>query len=100
MLDREGRARLTVAGRVLAPFSRAGYCPLMSKEAPPADARVVPASIGTTSLRPADPADLMQALAFALRYRGRKRVDSAGEIMAQITTERLVDTCRLPDLWS
>jgi hypothetical protein len=46
------------------------------------------------SLYPADPADVMQALAFALRYRGRKRVDTAGEAMARITAERLVEHLR------
>ncbi len=43
------------------------------------------------SLRPADPAEVMQALAVALRYRGRKRVDTAAEAMARITAERLVE---------
>ena len=34
---------------------------------------------------------MRQALAFALRYRGRKRTDSASEAMAEITAERLVE---------
>ncbi len=40
---------------------------------------------------PAEPEDVRQALAFALRYRGRKRTDSASEAMAEITAERLVE---------
>jgi hypothetical protein len=39
----------------------------------------VPASIATAPLRPADPADLTQALAFAARYRGRKRVETGAD---------------------
>ncbi len=35
-------------------------------------------------LAPADPEDLVGALAFALRYSGRKRVHNADEIMAEI----------------
>ena len=42
-------------------------------------------------LTPADPADLAGALAFALRYQGRKRVHNADEIMAEIVAARLVD---------
>lgn len=45
-------------------------------------------------LRPAEPEDVTQALAFALRYRGRKRVDTAGEAMARITAERVVEHLR------
>src|SRR5208283_546197 len=41
-------------------------------------------------LTPADPADLAAALAFALRYQGRKRVHNADEIMAEIVAARLV----------
>ncbi len=37
------------------------------------------------------PADLAAALAFALRYQGRKRVHKADEIMAEIVAGRLVD---------
>ena len=39
-------------------------------------------------LTPADPSDLAQALAFALRYQGRKRVHNADEIMAEIAAQR------------
>jgi hypothetical protein len=42
-------------------------------------------------LTPADPAELAQALAFALRYQGRKRVHNADEIMAEIVARRLVE---------
>jgi hypothetical protein len=42
-------------------------------------------------LTPADPSDLTQALAFALRFQGRKRVHNADEIMAEIVANRLVE---------
>ena len=42
-------------------------------------------------LAPADPSDLAAALAFALRFDGRKRVHNADEIMAQIVARRLVE---------
>ena len=42
-------------------------------------------------LTPADPKDLADALAFALRYSGRKRVNDAGEMMARIVAEQLVE---------
>ena len=42
-------------------------------------------------LTPADPAGLADALAFALRFEGRKRVHNADEIMAEIVAKRLVD---------
>jgi hypothetical protein len=38
----------------------------------------------------ADPADLADAIAFALRYSGRKRVHQADEYMAAIAAERIV----------
>jgi hypothetical protein len=41
-------------------------------------------------LTPADPRDLADAVAFALRYDGRKRVHSADEYMAAIAAERVV----------
>jgi hypothetical protein len=43
-----------------------------------------------TSSRPPDPADLAAALAFALRYQGRKRVHNADELMAEIVARHLV----------
>ncbi len=42
-------------------------------------------------LTPADPRDLAAALAFALRFQGRKRVHNADEIMAEIVAKRLVE---------
>jgi len=42
-------------------------------------------------LTPADPAGLADALAFALRFEGRKRVHNADEIMAEIVAKRLVE---------
>lgn len=41
-------------------------------------------------LRPASADDLAQALAYALRYNGRKRVLTGDEMMARITAERLI----------
>jgi hypothetical protein len=42
-------------------------------------------------LTPADPSDLAQALAFALRFQGRKRIHNADEMMAEIVAKRLVE---------
>ena len=42
-------------------------------------------------LTPADPQDLADALAFALRFQGRKRVHNADEIMAEIVAKRLLE---------
>jgi hypothetical protein len=39
----------------------------------------------------ANPDDLAAALAFALRFQGRKRVYAADEIMAEIVARRLVE---------
>ena len=41
-------------------------------------------------LTPADPDDLAAALAFALRYAGRKRVHDADSFMADLVAKRLV----------
>ena len=41
-------------------------------------------------LRPADPADVANALAYALRYDGRRRVHHADGVMARITAEYLI----------
>jgi hypothetical protein len=41
-------------------------------------------------LTPADPRDLAEAIAFALRFQGRKRVHNADEYMAAIAAERVV----------
>ena len=42
-------------------------------------------------LTPADPRDIADALAFALRFDGRKRVHSADELMSAIVAKRLVE---------
>ena len=42
-------------------------------------------------LQPATPEDLIAALAFALRFQGRKRVHNADEIMAEIVAKRLAE---------
>jgi hypothetical protein len=42
-------------------------------------------------LRPATPDKIAQALSFALRFDGRKRVHHADDMMARITAERLVN---------
>jgi hypothetical protein len=42
-------------------------------------------------LAPATPEDLADALAFALRFDGRKRKNDAGEFMAAIVAKRLVE---------
>ena len=42
-------------------------------------------------LRPAAPEDIADALAFALRYSGRKRIHDSAEIMAAIVAKRLVE---------
>jgi hypothetical protein len=42
-------------------------------------------------LTPAAPDDLADALAFALRFDGRKRKHDAAEIMARIVAKRLVE---------
>jgi len=41
-------------------------------------------------LRPADPADVADALAYALRYDGKRRVHHADDAMARITAEYLI----------
>ena len=42
-------------------------------------------------LTPADPGDLASALAFALRFQGRKRVRDADELISAIVAKRLVE---------
>jgi hypothetical protein len=44
----------------------------------------------TLPLRPATADEIADALSFALRYQGRKRVHHADDVMAGITAERLV----------
>ena len=65
------------ASHVLAPFACLGYRPAVPDSA--------------DKLTVADPSDLAAALAFALRYQGRKRIHSADEIMAEIVAKRLVE---------
>jgi hypothetical protein len=43
------------------------------------------------NLRLATRDEITQSLSFARRFNGRKRVHDAGEIMARITAERLVE---------
>ncbi len=45
----------------------------------------------TLTSSPADPSDLADAPAFALRFQGRKRVHNADEILAEIVAKRLVE---------
>jgi hypothetical protein len=40
-------------------------------------------------LRPATPEEIEETLAFALRYKGRKRIDIAAPMVAQIAAEHL-----------
>jgi len=42
-------------------------------------------------LTPANPSDIADALAFALRFHGRKRFHNADELMAEIVAKRLVE---------
>ena len=56
-------------------FLAAGYRPVMPD---------------TPHLRPATADEIADALSFALRYQGRKRVHHADDMMARITAERLV----------
>lgn len=60
---------------VLIVFPSAGYHPAMTDE---------------PRLRPASPDEIAEALSFALRYEGRKRVNHADTMMARITADRLV----------
>ena len=60
---------------VLATFAFAGYLLRMDDE---------------LQLNPATPEDLVEALSFALRFEGRRRVYHADDSMARITADRLV----------
>ncbi len=42
-------------------------------------------------LTPATPEDVADALAFALRFQGRKRVHNADELISKIVAKRLVE---------
>ena len=55
--------------------------------------RASPYSCGMTdasTLRPADSAEVADALAYALRYDGNRRVYNADEVMVRITAEHLI----------
>ena len=45
-------------------------------------------------LSPTTPEEVADALAFALRFSGPKRINHAGEFMAQITAQRLIEHLR------
>lgn len=64
----------------------------MSDEPPSPDTPVCRAD--SRQLRTAEAEDVVQSLAFALRYRGRKRVDTASEAMANITALHLFEHMR------
>ena len=42
-------------------------------------------------MQPAEPHEIADALAFALRYSGRKRVSNSADLMASIVAKRLVE---------
>ncbi len=46
-------------------------------------------------LRPATPDEIVETLAFALRYEGRRRVRHADSFMARVAAERLVEHLRV-----
>ena len=47
--------------------------------------------VAPENLTAATPAEIADAIAFALRYSGRKRVHDSGEMMAAIVANRLVE---------
>jgi hypothetical protein len=53
-------------------------------------ARYRPAMPDRDKLRPADPEDLAQSLAFAIKFDGRKRVHDADAFMATLVAQRPV----------
>ena len=44
-----------------------------------------------TKLTPADPSNLANALAYALRFHGRNRIHNADEMLGEIVARRLVE---------
>jgi hypothetical protein len=52
--------------------------------------RTLTCSCCVSGRRPTTADEITHALSFALRYRGRKRVHDADDVMARITAERLV----------
>jgi len=76
--EADERWRIAVSSEdVLVMFAPLGYRPSMTDPA--------------SRLTPADPCDLADALAFALRFEGRKRAHKADEIMSEIVAKRLVE---------
>ena len=49
-------------------------------------------------LTPAEPADVQDPLAFAMRFQGRKRMHTADETMARMTARAWSSTCVRADL--
>ena len=43
------------------------------------------------ALRPASPAEFQDTLAHGLQFKGRRRVHTADDVMARVTTERLAE---------
>jgi hypothetical protein len=74
---RDRRRKRELSGFVLVLFLSPRYGPRMT-DAP-------------ERLTPATPEDLADALAFALRFDGRKRKHDAAEMMARIVAKRLVE---------
>ena len=68
-------ARRLADAQVLALFSRLRYRPAMPDN---------------EKLAPADPQDLAESIAFALRFSGREHVHDADAFMARIAAERIV----------
>ena len=72
----------------------------MPNTAPPADSPVRTSSgVDAMPLRLAEPEDVMQAIAFALRYRGHKRIDTAGEARGASPPSAWSTTCARPGSW-
>jgi hypothetical protein len=80
LLFRAVSPRAALAIDVLVLFTPVRYRPLMAT-----DSRNDPANF-----RPADPADLKESLAFALRFEGKKRRHDADDYMARIVADLLV----------
>lgn len=68
---------------VLVSFPLRGYRPDMTDDSEPVTAQA-------ERLTPASPDDLTSALAFALRFEGRKRKHDADAFMAEMVAKRLV----------
>jgi hypothetical protein len=66
------------------PRRRSGHTPQFST-------RSTHPAIRNTRPPTRNPDEIADALSFAVRYKGRKRVDHTGEMMARITADRLVE---------